>query len=232
MTPANGQRIKIAPSILSADFTRLGEQVKEAERAGADYLHVDVMDGQFVPPISFGALVVRAIRPLVRIPLDVHLMVHAPERYLQEFAEAGADVLTVHVEATVHLHRTLEAIKKLGLRAGAALNPATPLGLVEEALYQLDLVNLGTVDPGFAGQEFIDGTLPKIERLRAMLDEGRYGAELEVDGGINEASAPRAVKAGARVLVAGSAVFNARGTVEGNLRGVRAAAEKGLASST
>lgn len=224
-----GTVVKIAPSILSADFARLGEQVQDAQRAGADYLHIDIMDGRFVPPISFGAMVVRAIRPLVRVPLDVHLMVQAPDRFLQEFADAGADVLTVHVEATLHLHRTLEAIRKLGLKAGLAVNPSTPLASVEEALYQLDLVNLGTVDPGFAGQEFIAGVLPKIQRMRAILDQGGYEAELEVDGGINETTAPQAVKAGARVLVAGSAVFNARDSVESNLRRVRAAAESGLA---
>lgn len=223
-----GASVKIAPSILSADFGRLGEQVQTAERAGADYLHVDIMDGQFVPPISFGSMVVKAIRPLVRMPLDVHLMIRDPDRYLQEFADAGADILTVHVEAATHLHRTLETIRKLGLKAGVAVNPATPLVAVEEVLYQLDLVNLGTVDPGFAGQEFIEGVLPKIQRMRSTLDGGGYGAELEVDGGINEVTASRAVKAGARVLVAGSAVFNGRDTVEGNLRRVRTAAESGL----
>jgi ribulose-phosphate 3-epimerase len=227
-----GASIKIAPSILSADFGRLGEQVQDAERAGADYLHVDIMDGRFVPPISFGAMVVKAIRPLVRMPLDVHLMIRDPDRYLQEFADAGADILTVHVEAAAHLHRTLETIRRLGLRAGVAVNPATPLVAVEEALYQLDLVNLGTVDPGFAGQEFIAGVLPKIQRMRSMLDGGGYGAELEVDGGINEATASKAVKAGARVLVAGSAVFNGRDTVESNLRRVRTAAESALGEGT
>lgn len=223
-------RIALAPSILSADFARLGEQVQAAERAGAEYLHVDVMDGQFVPPISFGALVVRAIRPLVRIPLDVHLMVNAPERYLQEFADAGADILTVHVEATVHLHRTLDQIRKLGVKVGVAVNPGTPLGALDEVLHQLDLVNLGTVDPGFAGQEFIAAMLPKIRRMRALLDEAGYSTDLEVDGGINETTAPKAVQAGARVLVAGSAVFSQRDTVENNLRRVRAAAEAGLTS--
>ena len=220
--------VKIAPSILSADFARLGEQVQEAERAGADYLHIDVMDGQFVPPISFGALVVKAIRPLVRIPLDVHLMVQAPDRYLQEFADAGADIITVHVEATIHLHRTLESIRKLGVKAGAALNPATPLVALDEALSQLDLVNLGTVDPGFAGQSFIDSVYTKIGRLRVLLDGQAHPAELEVDGGINETTAPRAVGAGARVLVAGSAVFNSKGSVADNYRRVREAALSGL----
>ncbi len=217
-------QIKIAPSILSADFGRLGEQVQEAERAGADYLHIDVMDGQFVPPISFGSLVVKAIRPLVRIPLDVHLMVQAPDRYLQEFADAGADIITVHVEAAIHLHRTLESIRKLGVKAGAALNPGTPLVSLDEALSQLDLVNLGTVDPGFAGQAFISSMLPKIVRLRALLDAEGHAAELEVDGGMNEETAPRAVGAGARVLVAGSAVFNAKASVTQNLERVRTAA--------
>ena len=202
--------IKIAPSLLSADFAQLGHQVVEAAEAGADYLHVDVMDGHFVPNISFGALVVAAIRPLVRIPIDVHLMIDAPERYLKDFANAGADVLTVHVEATGHLHRTLDAIHELGIKAGAALNPATPLVALEEALHQLELVNLGTVDPGFAGQRFVDAMLPKIARLRRMLDEGGHAAELEIDGGVNVQTAPAAVQAGARVLVVGSAVFNKR----------------------
>lgn len=216
--------IKIAPSILAADFTRLGQQVTEAAEAGADYLHVDVMDGHFVPNISFGAMVVAALRPLIRIPIDVHLMISAPERYLKDFADAGADLLTVHVEATTHLHRTLDTIHKLGVRAGAALNPATPLAMVEEALHQLDLVNLGTVDPGFAGQAFIAAMLPKIERLRRLLDEGDYAAELEVDGGVTSHTAPLAVRSGARVLVAGSAVFNHREGVTEALHRLREAA--------
>ncbi|MBI2887897.1 MAG: ribulose-phosphate 3-epimerase [Chloroflexi bacterium] len=213
--------MKIAPSILSADFARLGQQVVEAAEAGADYLHVDVMDGHFVPALTFGPLVIAAIRPLVRIPLDVHLMITAPERYLKEFADAGADILTVHVEATGHLHRTLETIHALGKRAGAAVNPGTPLAALEEALHQLDLVNIGTVDPGFAGQPFIQAMLPKIARMRRLLDEGGYGAELEIDGGANVQTAPPAVAAGARVLVAGSAIFNQHGSVADNLHRLR-----------
>ena len=225
--PMTEATIKIAPSILSADFARLGQQVVEAAEAGADYLHIDVMDGHFVPAITFGPLVIAAIRRLVTIPLDVHLMISAPERYLKEFADAGADILTVHVEATGHLHRTLETIHSLGKKAGAAVNPGTPLGSLEEALHQLDLVNLGTVDPGFAGQTFITAMLPKIARMRRILDEGSYTAELEIDGGANVQTAPAAVSAGARVLVAGSAVFNQRGSVAENLRKLREAVARG-----
>ncbi|MBI4497499.1 MAG: ribulose-phosphate 3-epimerase [Chloroflexi bacterium] len=206
--------IKLAPSILSADFACLGEQVREAVAAGADYLHIDVMDGHFVPNLTFGPLIVAAVRSVTSIPLDVHLMIDDPDRYLREFAGAGADLLTVHVEACRHLHRTLQTIKgDLGLRAGVALNPATPLAVVEEVLEDGDLVNIGTVNPGFGGQAFIESMLGKVARMRQRLDVGNLAVELEVDGGINERTAPRAVQAGARVLVAGSAVFNARESV-------------------
>lgn len=205
--------IKLAPSILTADFARLGEQVREATQAGADYLHLDVMDGLFVPNLTFGPLVVAGIRSQTNIPLDIHLMIQAPERYLKEFALAGGNILTVHVETTTHLHRTIGAIKELGLRAGVALNPATPLSAIEEVLADIDLIDLGTVNPGFGGQAFIESMLDKIARLRRMLDERGLAAELEVDGGINVETALRAVRAGARVLVAGSAVFNPRESV-------------------
>ena len=215
--------VEIAPSILSADFARLGDQVQEAEAAGADLLHIDVMDGQFVPPITFGALVVAAIRPLVKLPLDIHMMVVAPERFVPEFASAGADYITVHVEATTHLHRTLQFIRTQGAKPGAALNPATPLSALEEVLGELDLVNLMTVNPGYAAQQFIPAMLPKIGRLREMIDASGRAIRLEVDGGMNPETAPDAVAAGADLLVAGSAVFNSHGCVADNMAALRSA---------
>jgi ribulose-phosphate 3-epimerase len=213
--------IKIAPSILSADFTRLGEQVAEAEAAGADSIHVDVMDGHFVPNITVGPLVVRAVRRVTRLPLSVHLMIEAPERYLAAFAEAGADALTVHVETCPHLHRTVQQIKELGARAGVSINPATPLVSLEEILEYIDLILLMTVNPGFGGQRFIESSLPKIRRLREMLTARALRAELEVDGGINAETAPRVVAAGANVLVAGEAIFGAREGVAEAIREIR-----------
>jgi ribulose-phosphate 3-epimerase len=218
-------KIKLAPSILSADFGRLGEQVIEATRAGADYIHVDVMDGHFVPNITVGPLVVAAIRPYTNLPLDVHLMIESPEKYIQQFVQAGANIITVHVEVCPHLHRVVESIKELGVKAGVSLNPSTPLTAVDEVLSALDLVLLMSVNPGFGGQQFIEGTVGKIARLRRRLDELGLAAELEVDGGINAEIAPRVAKAGARVLVAGAAVFNkkegvsqALGRIRENLR--------------
>lgn len=199
--------MKIAPSILSADFTRLGEQIAECEAAGADWIHVDVMDGQFVPNITMGPVIVEAARRATRLPLDVHLMIAAPERYLADFARAGADTLTVHVEACPHLHRTLQQIKELGKRAGVALNPATPASAVAEVLGDADLVLAMTVNPGFAGQKFIAGVLPKIGQLREQIDARRLSVEVEVDGGVDPATAPQAAAAGASVFVAASAVF-------------------------
>jgi ribulose-phosphate 3-epimerase len=206
-------KIKIAPSILSADFARLGEQVAEATKAGAHYIHIDVMDGHFVPVITIGAPVVAAIRPLTNLPLDVHLMIERPEGQIKQFAQAGADIITVHAEACPHLYRVVEAIKKRKVRAGVSLNPATPLTLIDGVLPELDLVLLMTVNPGFAGQAFIEEVLDKIAGLRRVLDEKGFGAELEVDGGISAETAPKAVAAGARVLVAGSAIFNRRESV-------------------
>ncbi len=201
--------IKIAPSILAADFAHLAAQVHEAESAGADYIHVDVMDGHFVPNITIGPPVVRSLRRVTNLPLDVHLMISDPLRYIPVFAAAGADILTVHVEATVHLHRALRQIRALGCRAGVSLNPATPPVAIGEVLHAVDLVLVMTVNPGFGGQPFIAGMEGKIARVRAMLDEAGSAAELEVDGGIGPETAGLVVSAGADVLVAGTAIFDA-----------------------
>lgn len=218
--------IKIAPSILAADYTRLGEQLQAAEAAGADYIHVDVMDGRFVPNITIGPLIVRAARRATSLPLDVHLMIEEPERHIDAFADAGADILTVHPEATPHVHRALEQIRRRNVKAGIALNPGTPVSAAEELLAELDLVLVMSVDPGFGGQEFIAGVLPKVRRLRRLLDEQKLRAELEMDGGITVDTAPACVEAGARVLVAGTAVFNEKSTVEENIRRLRQSAAR------
>lgn len=213
--------VKIAPSILAADYTRLGEQLQAAEAAGADYIHVDVMDGRFVPNITIGPLIVRAARRATGLPLDVHLMIEGPERHIDAFADAGADILTVHPEATPHVHRALEQIRRRHVKAGIALNPGTPVAAAEELLAELDLVLVMSVDPGFGGQEFIAGVLPKVRRLRRLLDEQGLRAELEMDGGITVGTAPACVEAGARVLVAGTAVFNEKSTVAENIARLR-----------
>ena len=199
--------VKLAPSILAADFARLGEQVSEAEAAGADRIHVDVMDGHFVPNISIGVPVVRSLRKVTRLPFEVHLMIADAPRYITAFADAGADTLIVHQEAVTHLHRAVQQIKHIGLRAGVAINPATPLGLLEDILDDLDLLLVMTVNPGFGGQKFIPSTLTKIRRARELLDARGLQADLEVDGGIEPHTAPEAVAAGANVLVAGTAIF-------------------------
>lgn len=214
--------IKIAPSILSADFARLGEQVVEVTKAGAHYIHVDVMDGHFVPPITIGAPVVAAIRPLTKLPLDVHLMVEKPERQIDQFAQAGADIIVVHAEVCPDLHQMVESIKKLKVRAGVSLNPPTEIDIIDDVLPDLDLVLLMTVNPGYAGQAFIEEVLDKIAGLRRILDERELRAELEVDGGITAQTAPKAVAAGARVLVAGSAIFNRRESVREAMDRLRA----------
>ncbi len=201
--------IKIAPSILSADFAKLSDEIKDVEQGGADLIHVDVMDGHFVPNITIGPLIVDAIKPHTRLPLDVHLMIEQPDRYILDFVKSGADIITIHVEACKHLHRTLYLIKEQGVKAGVVLNPATSLKEIEIVLQDVDMVLLMTVNPGFGGQSFIASVLPKIRRLREQLTElGLNHIDIEVDGGINEQTIRQCVNAGANVFVAGSAIFN------------------------
>lgn len=200
--------IKISPSILSADFSRLGEDVQAVDRAGADYIHIDVMDGHFVPNITIGPLVVDALRKVTDKPLDVHLMIENPDLYIPDFAKAGADIITVHQEAVPHLHRTVQLIKSLGKKAGVSLNPATPVETLDVILDELDLVLIMSVNPGFGGQSFIPSALDKISALRKRITERGLSTELEVDGGVKIDNIREVVAAGADVLVAGSAVFN------------------------
>ena len=214
--------VQILPSVLSADFRCLGEQVTEVERAGADRIHIDVMDGRFVPNITVGPLVVEAIRHGTNLPLDVHLMIVEPERYLDDFAAAGADIIQVHQETCPHLHRTVEQIKNLGKQAGVVLNPATPLATLEEVLPAVDQVLLMSVNPGFGGQRFIAESIDKIRRLHDLLDEHGSSAAIEVDGGIDPNTAPQVAAAGATLLVAGAAVFNAPGGPAEGVRRLRA----------
>ena len=210
---------KLAPSILAADFSRLGEQIKAVERAGADYLHIDVMDGMFVPSISFGLPVIETIRKTSGLVFDVHLMIEEPGRYVKQFAAAGADILNVHVEACTHLQRTISEIKELGLKAGVTLNPATPLSTLEYILNDVDLVLIMSVNPGFGGQKFIPVTLQKLNDLREMRLRKNATAEIEVDGGVTLSNAKEIMEAGAEVLVSGSSVFG--GDIEANVKAFR-----------
>jgi len=216
--------VKIAPSILSADFARLGDAVSEAAAAGADWIHVDVMDGHFVPNLTIGPPVVAALRKVTELPLDVHLMIERPERYLEVFADAGADILTVHWEASTHLHRTVDRIRELGMRPGVAINPATPVMVLAEIVSYVDLVLIMSVNPGFGGQRFIPTSSGKVAQLRDLIQERHlWGVEIEVDGGVTPETAPELVAAGATVLVAGAAIFNQERSVQENLSALRAA---------
>ena len=203
------QTVRIAPSILSADFSKLGEEVAAIEAAGADWVHIAVMDGHFVPNLTFGAPVVSCLRKVTKMPFDVHLMVEAPQNYIADFAKAGADILTVHLETAPHLHRVIQAIKEAGLKAAVSLNPSTPLCLLEEILPDLDMVLLMSVNPGFGGQAFIPSSLEKVRKLRQMLDAKGLKTDIQVDGGVTPDNAAQLIAAGATVLVAGSAVYKA-----------------------
>ena len=214
-------KVKIAPSILAADFGRLGEQAVEAERAGADYLHLDVMDGHFVPNITMGPVVVEGIKAATTLPLNVHLMIDRPERYLNDFVKAGADHVIVHTESTLHLHRLIHQVKDEGVKVGIAVNPATPLNAMEEVLTYVDIALVSTVNPGFAGQKLIPEALEKVAKLAELIKERGYKAEIQVDGGINAETAADAVKAGATILVVGSAIYNRVDSVESAMKRLR-----------
>jgi ribulose-phosphate 3-epimerase len=219
--------IKIAPSILAADFSKLAEEVKEVEAAGAELIHIDVMDGHFVPNITMGAIVVEALRPVTKLPLDVHLMIENPNMYIEQFAKAGADYITVHVEACPHLHRTLQLIKSYGVKSGVVLNPHTPIETILHVLDEIDLVLFMTVNPGFGGQKFIHSVVPKVKHLADIIREQGLPIEIEIDGGINEETIIPCAEAGATIFVAGSAIYNAPDRAEA-LRRIKAAGEGAL----
>ena len=218
--------VKLAPSILSADFARLGQQVADAERAGADRIHIDVMDGHFVPNLSMGAPIVQSLRRVTRLPLEIHLMISDPDFFLDEFVEAGSDSFLVHWEGNANLHRTVQRIKALGKRAGVGINPATPAAVLEEILPDVEQVLVMTVNPGFGHQHFLSTTLPKIRRVRQMIDQMKSGCDVEVDGGIDADTAPLAVAAGANILVAGTAIFGQSEGVTAAMTRLRAASNQ------
>ena len=214
-------QIKISPSILSADFTRLAEQVREAEEAGVDYIHVDVMDGHFVPNITIGPMIVKALRPVTKLPLDVHLMIDNPELYIEDFSKAGADIITVHQEATPHLHSVIQKIHDLGIRAGVSINPSTSVRTLDEIICDVDLILVMSVNPGFGGQSYIHSCTNKIRKVREMLDDRGVSADLEVDGGVNVDTVNEVISAGANAFVAGSAIFNDKSSVVENVSALR-----------
>lgn len=214
--------MKIAPSILAADFARLGEQIQEVEAAGVDQIHFDVMDGRFVPNITFGIPVLESVRRITNLPLDVHLMIVEPEHHIQAFANAGADAITVHVEACPHLHRILQQIRALNVKAGVALNPHTPAVMIGEVLHLVDIILVMTVNPGAGGQKFLSETLPKITTLRQMANRYTHAIDIGVDGGIDPSTAPHAFKAGANVLIAGTSIFGAKGGMKAGVEAMRA----------
>lgn len=201
--------VKIAPSILAANFAKLGEEVLEVEKAGAELIHIDVMDGHFVPNITMGPIVVEALRPLTKLPLDVHLMIENADQYIEAFAKAGADYITVHVEASPHLHRTIQLIRSFGVKPGVVLNPHTPIESIQHVLEDIDMVLFMTVNPGFGGQKFIHSVVPKVKQLADIVKERNLAIEIEIDGGINEETIIPCVEAGATIFVAGSAIYNA-----------------------
>ncbi len=219
--------VKIAPSVLTADVGRLAEQVREAEAAGADYIHLDVMDGRFVPVITFGPLLVAAVRRAVSIPLDIHLMIEEPERHIEAFRDAGGDIINVHVEACRHVHRVAGEIRRLGARAGVCLNPGTPVAAIDDVLGEVDQVMVMAVNPGWGGQKFVGASLGKVEKVRSSCVARNLGVEIEVDGGVSVTTGPRCVAAGAEVLVAGSSVYNDHGSVADNIRALREALSRG-----
>lgn len=219
--------IKIAPSILAADFSKLAEEVIEVEKAGAALIHIDVMDGHFVPNITMGPIVVEALRPVTKLPLDVHLMIDNPDVYIEQFAKAGADYITVHVEACRHLHRTLQLIRSTGVKSGVVLNPHTPVETILHVLDEIDLVLFMTVNPGFGGQKFIHSVLPKVKQLSTIIKERNLPIEIEIDGGVDEQTIGSCVEAGATILVAGSAIYGQEDRTEA-LQRIKAAGERAL----